>query len=1341
MANDKDLLENLFQSIDVIIGSRLNNLGYDKTELCTIEEVKGNNAYYVSNGSAKYVAYAQNDAIYDERDSVYVTIPGSDYNNQKLIVGKHTAGKSSSKDWVSPMENFVNITGNIVNIKENKFGLIANNVKENVSVDDQAGYAIVKIWEDDATIPYTQYDRLCISADFSNDLTEQMVIDGNYGLFLIGDIKDPQLQRELDELDRKLKNHEISKEKYETEVKKAKKKYQNVDNKLFLIFDSADMIGNPYDFTVPYTQEKMFEITRTSEISNLQLYFYQGLTDTLEFKNNFYGINNKLIKKEESNNLFVENISINFGYGFDEYKSETAILYTLDSLNYEVDAEDPEKKINRDLLLRWVHFDDKKQAHNIRDLEHKSLDGHYAKIHWYHYDLTSEKEYKDNLAGYFWKEIESAQNKFSCPVEIQPGWKTDKFKVIIEYDDKVIKSEELVFKNLKGGLEDTLITGINILYPNDDQYKGKFYLYGADYISTTDLTKPFFLLVDFKTLDGDTEYWTSEDIICWKFPSNHTMILTPEDGEEYDTSNGDIFLKAGTKEKATVGGIEFKALEDKHLVIRKVKVETDPKDNKKKDTRTSRLQGYRISRNYLGSAAINNSIACEVFKPSIGKSVENSIEFSFGLHTTNGTKYTLIVNWQEYLNKYRNSNKPEPEKNTPYAMTCNNGDDNDTWKWVFSCSVFDVNQKEVEAPEGGWVFKLSWYEDRIAGPDENNKNIDNFFIINNNELIIKEDSYQYLLNHCQYQILQVQITNFDYRLTTRIPIPIRRDRSIKGFLGPDRITYDASGYNPRWNDRKYDVILDEHITIPNLTWGIKNTWQERDKNNFEKAITSMPRLEQPKDKDGNLINEHYLVAPDTYLPIGGEKYEGVCVFIKSGDTIYWLQPLYITRDAYGSSFLNEWDGSMQINEDENTILASTIGAGKKDLENRFSGVVLGELKKVTEDKDTVEKEGILGFHEGEVSFGLLNDGTATLGKSGHGQIQFNGINGYIMSGNFNGFGDKAGTLPTFGDNGMETDEVWNNVKNKKDSITGAYLGLSSGRAWFGGDVGVSGTIYSSEGNIGGWTINETSIFAKNNDNYTVLKSDGTVGLAFGVSPDKWEKEGTTTLAKAQFYHNGKIRLGHDGSDGNNDINYSVVIDPSANPIAAFRGTIYATAGEIGGCFIKDGKLEIPVANISGKLTASNIDATNLKVDAANITGKLEAKQIKVEDINIKAAQITSGTISNAMIGDLSADKIKTGTLTLTGTTANATNVIKFGKNGSKGSIRGHNNDIGIYVDNTLRTLNFYATHIYKDIEEKYYELSAEGYIPIQIVDKDNSSKILIDGKLICTSSKIIAYFN
>ena len=71
----KDLLENLFDSIDLIVTNKLGDLNYDKTEQCTIQEVKGNNEYYVSNGAAKYIAYAQNDAQYKEGDSVYVTIP------------------------------------------------------------------------------------------------------------------------------------------------------------------------------------------------------------------------------------------------------------------------------------------------------------------------------------------------------------------------------------------------------------------------------------------------------------------------------------------------------------------------------------------------------------------------------------------------------------------------------------------------------------------------------------------------------------------------------------------------------------------------------------------------------------------------------------------------------------------------------------------------------------------------------------------------------------------------------------------------------------------------------------------------------------------------------------------------------------------------------------------------------------------------------------------------------------------------------------------------------------------------------------------------------------------
>lgn len=55
------------------------------------------------------------------------------------------------------------------------------------------------------------------------------------------------------------------------------------------------------------------------------------------------------------------------------------------------------------------------------------------------------------------------------------------------------------------------------------------------------------------------------------------------------------------------------------------------------------------------------------------------------------------------------------------------------------------------------------------------------------------------------------------------------------------------------------------------------------------------------------------------------------------------------------------------------------------------------------------------------------------------------------------------------------------------------------------------------------------------------------------------------------------------------------------------GDITATGGTIGGCSIVKGVLQIAKVNISEKLTAEEIDATDLKVKAANITGTFTVK--------------------------------------------------------------------------------------------------------------------------------------
>ena len=69
-------------------------------------------------------------------------------------------------------------------------------------------------------------------------------------------------------------------------------------------------------------------------------------------------------------------------------------------------------------------------------------------------------------------------------------------------------------------------------------------------------------------------------------------------------------------------------------------------------------------------------------------------------------------------------------------------------------------------------------------------------------------------------------------------------------------------------------------------------------------------------------------------------------------------------------------------------------------------------------------------------------------------------------------------------------------------------------------------------------------------------------------------------------------------------------------------------------------INLNTANVSGKLSASNIDVDNLKVKAANVTGTIQASQIAVDDITIGSGQVT-GTFSASKIsgGTIDADSI------------------------------------------------------------------------------------------------------
>jgi hypothetical protein len=104
-----------------------------------------------------------------------------------------------------------------------------------------------------------------------------------------------------------------------------------------------------------------------------------------------------------------------------------------------------------------------------------------------------------------------------------------------------------------------------------------------------------------------------------------------------------------------------------------------------------------------------------------------------------------------------------------------------------------------------------------------------------------------------------------------------------------------------------------------------------------------------------------------------------CSITRGGDELLNIHiPIHLYLNKYGNSAMNGWDGNhIQIDEDGGFILAPQVGAGKKNDDNSFTGVFMGQ----------VQEAGKFGYNEGERTVALnAEDGSAKFGKAGKGQI-------------------------------------------------------------------------------------------------------------------------------------------------------------------------------------------------------------------------------------------------------------------------------------------------------------------------------------------------------------------
>ena len=95
-------------------------------------------------------------------------------------------------------------------------------------------------------------------------------------------------------------------------------------------------------------------------------------------------------------------------------------------------------------------------------------------------------------------------------------------------------------------------------------------------------------------------------------------------------------------------------------------------------------------------------------------------------------------------------------------------------------------------------------------------------------------------------------------------------------------------------------------------------------------------------------------------------------------------PIHFMLNRYENRALNDWSGTaIEINNEDGYILTPQVGAGKKNQDNSFTGIIMGQTK--TNDGD---QTGLFGYAAGARSIFLdANTGNAQFGLATKGQIK------------------------------------------------------------------------------------------------------------------------------------------------------------------------------------------------------------------------------------------------------------------------------------------------------------------------------------------------------------------
>lgn len=488
--------EQIFESIDTIISQRLNEVSFDKTEICEIVDVDKNDKhkYRVSNGALKFDAYSDDTSkTYSKGSKVYVRITNGDYNLNKAITGSYTADQNNKNSYVNP---FHQLTIGSTKTIEKKLTIRTHTKTDGPMSEDNAELQVNFNYS--SKYHYIGLEFGLDTTALSNTYTGQYTIEV--------ELLDNEKNRLLKEEQR-------------------------------LILFNTDLYGNPYSLIPELKLQHLFPFPEELDITKVK-YIKIWFAEQGGF--------------EKAVQISLQDLKLYFGYETSEITKDNLNLAIQQGQALRYTTGDNEIATARTLYLEWQFIDSENNAYIFNSEQSPTIFDEYN-IYWLHYVGGSGSGTDELPDDYDWNwQVIDANTDFSCNINLTTQYNNDQYKAVIKYikdaQEYYSVSNSIIFENTQvmaepgatNNSEDTLRiklnendTGVYNVYGfdgrmMDNSYKGPHYIH--------------FEFLDATPLDKIAK-------VKWDFPTTATMIITTEKEritqEQYTTFNIDTMYKPG----------------------------------------------------------------------------------------------------------------------------------------------------------------------------------------------------------------------------------------------------------------------------------------------------------------------------------------------------------------------------------------------------------------------------------------------------------------------------------------------------------------------------------------------------------------------------------------------------------------------------------------------------------------------------------------------------------------------------------------------------------------------------------------------------------------------------